>query len=164
MLAIFFIYKEISGNVTISFIQVKERKRQTIEIFTKHSEIFLFPWWKCHLKKSPWKNHNHEWNRKSLVGGARGGERKSIRFFQGWRKELRLLGAGSVWADGIAERSLHQSCHWRDTGVSFVTFLWRQETRPPGAPGSLNTGGPSVSICRTGGLGTMARGPEQPHH
>lgn len=40
---------------TISFIQVKERKRQTIEIFTKHSEIFLFPWEKCHQKEK--KSH-----------------------------------------------------------------------------------------------------------
>lgn len=50
--------------------------------------------------------------------------------FRGWRKELRLLGAGSFRADDIAECSLHQSCHWRDTGGSFMTFLWRQETRP----------------------------------
>ena len=45
MLLIFLIYKEISGNVHISFIQVREREREreTIEIFTKHSELFLFP-------------------------------------------------------------------------------------------------------------------------
>jgi len=112
MLAIFLVYKEISGNVTISFIQVKERKRQTIEIFTKHSEIFLFPWWKCHPKK---KFHGKiTILNKTVKVWWRGWEEKRENpscFFQGWRKELRLLGAGSFRADDIAERSLRQSCH-----------------------------------------------------
>lgn len=93
-------------------------------------------------KKTPWRSHNYEWNCSiSLVMRVGGEEGNSTPFFfrdggNGWR----LSGAGNFRADtaGLLNIPLDQRRHWR-AQVTIWWQLWRQETRPPGAPWGLST-------------------------
>lgn len=104
-------------------------------------------------KKIPRRSNNYEWNCSIKIWWCGLGEKREtpLHVFSGMERGMggRLFGAGNFQADttGLLNIPLDQSHHWR-AQVTIWWQLWRQETRPPGAPpGPLNTSDPVSLFC-----------------